>query len=168
MSYGSGTWKGLTLDAAVVYNGVLTNTITGLAHLNGNFVTVVASGVNRGAFLVSGGQVVVTGAAFTTAFAGLTFAATGETLPPDISSLGTILRARKHYVELMAMVHQTIGLTIQGKRLPEPTAAPFTGDRLLGGFGWDRDGSITFAQNEPYPATLLGLVGWMDLEHERD
>jgi hypothetical protein len=168
MSYGSGTWKGLTVDSGVVYSGAATNTITGLAHLNGLVATVVANGVDRGGFAVSGGQVVVTGTPFTNAFAGLVFAATGETLPPDMPGQGTILRSKKHYVEIMAMVHQTLGMTIQGKTLSIPTAAPVTANRFMGTLGWNRDGSITFTQSQPYPATLLGLVGYLDLEQERD
>jgi hypothetical protein len=168
MSYGAGTWKGLTVDSAVVYDGAATNTITGLAHLNGQTVTVVAGGTNRGTYVPSGGSITVTGPAFTKAFAGLAYGVNGETLPPDVQRFGTLLRSKKHYAEITAMVHNTLGMTIQGQDLPQPSAAPVTGDVAITKLGWNRHGRITFQQNEPYPATLLGLVALADIEQERD
>lgn len=168
MPYSGGTWMGLQVDAGVIYTGVATSTITGLGHLNGQTVAIVGGGVEYPSQVVSGGQVTGLTPPVTTAFVGLPYAALGETMPPELSGLGTIQRSPKHWVELTALLDATVGFTLQGQALPLPVGVPFTGEKHLPFLGWGRDGTVTFAQLQPLPATLLGLVGYLDVAAERD
>lgn len=166
-----GFWEGLTVDAGVVYNGVATTTITGLTHLNGQTVDIVGDGAVFPAQVVSGGQVVLP-LPVQSAFVGLHFEAEGETLPPEIAQ-GTISRATKRWVDVMVMLHETIGLEVQGVqvdtfRTPDQPmdkgVRPFSGDVFVDTYGWGESLTLTFAQRQPLPATVLALVGQLEVE----
>jgi hypothetical protein len=166
-----GHWEGLTVDAGVVYNGVSTSTITGLNHLNGQTVDIVGDGAVFPQQVVSGNQVTLS-LPVTSAFVGLHYEADGETLPPEVAQ-GTISRATKRWTDVMVMLDETIGLEVQGTEVdicrtpPQPMdhgGAPFTGDTFVDTYGWDTNLTITFAQRQPLPATVLALVGQLDVE----
>ena len=167
MTYAGGSWKGLTVDAGVVYNGAATATITGLSHLNGQTVTIIGNGVQYAPQVVSGGQVTGLSPTVTSAFVGLDFDSIGETLPPEVPGTGTIQRSHKHWVELTALLDETVALRVQGLALPLGGIVPFTGEKHLPTLGWGRDGTITFVRDQPYPATVLGIVGYLDVEVEQ-
>jgi hypothetical protein len=166
-----GYWEGLTVDAGVIYNGAATTTITGLNHLNGQTVAIVGDGAVFPQQVVASNQVTLS-LPVTSAFVGLPYEAEGETLPPEVAQ-GTISRATKRWVDVMLMLHETIGLEVEGTPLDicrtpsqpmDHGVAPFTGDTFVDTYGWDTTLTLTFAQRQPLPATVLGLVGQLDVE----
>ena len=167
MSYAGGSWRGLTVDAGVVYSGAATATITGLSHLNGQPVDIVGNGVQYPTQVVSGGQITGLSPLVTSAFVGLHYDSRGTTLPPEVGALGTIQRSHKHWIEVTALLDETVRLTVQGQALELTGLAPYTGEKHIPTLGWGRDGTITFVRDQPYPATLLGLVGYLDVEAEQ-
>jgi hypothetical protein len=169
----TGAWEGLTVDAGVVYNGVATTTLTGLTHLNGQTVDIVGDGAVFPQQVVAGGQVTLP-LPVRSAFVGLHYEAEAETLPPELPQ-GTISRKMKRWVELMVMLDGTLGLEVQGEALDicrtpsqpmDHGVRPYTGDAFVDTYGWDTDITITFAQRQPLPATVLGVVGQLDIEVE--
>jgi hypothetical protein len=170
-----GAWEGLTVDAAVLYDHPPTTTLAGLGHLENLTVDIVANGAVFPSQVVQGGQVVLpTASPPLTAFVGLHFEASGELLPPELSQQ-TIQRSKKRWVELLTLVNETVGLTLQGEIVTFRTAEqamdrgvhPYTGEKHVPARGWDRDGRITFAQPQPLPARVLGIIGLVDVEVER-
>lgn len=84
----SGVMDACFLDAAVSYQGPLTNTITGLDHLEGMTINVLADGDVFEGRVVEGGAVTLP-IRFTQAHAGLPYVSEGETLPLYVELQGT-------------------------------------------------------------------------------
>lgn len=82
---------GMFLDAAEQYLGTATTTLTGLDHLAGETVAVVAGGAYVGDFVVSGGGSVTLPEAVTQAWAGLVQSRTWCSLPIDPETTGDML-----------------------------------------------------------------------------
>jgi hypothetical protein len=79
--------KGLNaffVDCGITYNGVAATTITGLDHLEGESVAVLADGSYVAPKTVSGGQITLSVAA-TVVHAGLPYTGTIETMRPELS-----------------------------------------------------------------------------------
>lgn len=166
------SWQGLTVDAGVVWSGN-SATITGLGHLEGEVVQVVANGAVFPETTVAGAQVTVS-QPVQRAFVGLGYSARGKTLPPEVPVRGTSQRSRKRWVEVTARLYQSLCLVLNGNRLTFRTAAmpmdqglpPFTGDKRVVTLGWSTDAGLTFVADQPVPCTLLGLIGVLDVAAE--
>jgi hypothetical protein len=169
------TWEGLTVDAGVVYTGAPATAITGLGHLEGAVVDIVGDGAAYPSQVVAGGQVILSNSV-SSAFVGLHYDVEGETLPPEVNIRGSIQASLQHWTRLAVLLDSTVGLTLQDEALPfrspempmDEGLRPFTGEKLLSVFGWDREGFITFTQPQPLPATVLGIVGLLDVEGDQD
>jgi hypothetical protein len=170
-------WKGLTLDCAVVYSGAATATITGLAHFNGETVSIVGDGIVFPPQVVSGGQVVLS-QAVSSAFVGLPYTSRAELLTPDAAGpRGSIMRRRKRWVELTAYLYQTVGLRLNDEvvwfrdatQRMNQGVPPYTGERGVDGLLGDTDRRpiIVAERTEPLPATILGILGLLDVEGEQ-
>lgn len=168
------SWQGLTVDAGVVYSGADTTTLS-VPHLDGATVQVVGDGavfLNRP---VVNGQVTLP-QPVRTAFVGLGFTPIAELLPPEaIGARGSLQRRRKRWVEFLVELYNTVGLQVNGETIPFRTAGmpmdqgvpAFTGDRLVQGLlgdGETRRPVATVVQPQPLPATVLALVGALDVE----
>lgn len=160
------SWKSLQTDCAVVYNGVSTNTITGLGHLEGKTVDVITDGGYRGTKVVSGGQVVMA-EAFTEAEAGLHYNSLGVTMRPGIE--GSVIEGiPRSWNKIWARLLNTIGGHLNGEEIQYAPSdldslGLFSGDRNVSGQGWDTNGRITFEQRLPYPMTILSLFGTLSV-----
>jgi hypothetical protein len=165
-------WDGLTVDSAVVYEGISTATLTGLERLNGETVTIVGDGAVFPPQVVQGGQVVLPQAVHTPV--GLPFTSRGRTMPIEVPLRGATGQGlRKRWVTLRARLQETACLVLQGERLPfrqphmpqNQGVAPYSGDReCLPLGGWDRAATIDFVVDQPLPCTLLALMGLVDTE----
>lgn len=168
------SWKGLTLDCAVVYNGAATTTLTGLVHLNGETVSIVGDGMVLPPQVVSAGQVTLP-QAVRRAFVGLPYVPRGTLLPPElVTQRGTSQLRRKQYKALLVALYQTVGLTIAGEVLPFRTTdmamdrgiPPYTGDMVLDGLLGDgeRRPTLSFSQPDPLPCTITAIVGALEMD----
>lgn len=168
-------WVGLTVDAAVVYAGAPTTTITGLSHLNGASVQIVGDGAVFPAQTVASGQVTLS-QEVSTAFVGLGYTSRGRTLPPEIQGLrGSIMRSRKSWKELTARLFESLCLILKGERMQfrRPSMPQnqgpgvFSGDKKVTPLGFDTEGAIAFVVDQPLPCTLVGIIGVLEVEAEQ-
>lgn len=167
------SWQGLTVDSAVTYSFATPSaTLTGLGHLEGATVAIVGDGAVYPAQEVSGGQVVLS-AAVTTAWAGLPYTCTGETLPLDLLlRTGTVQDMQKGWLKLFVRVYQSVGVVLNGEQIPfrqsgqfmDEGVPLFTGKRAIVAPAMeDGEATVTFVQPQPLPATLLSLSGVVEL-----
>lgn len=154
-------WSSLQTDCATVYSGAATLNIPA-AHLEGETVDVIADGEYIGQKVVAGGVVTLDETA-SEVEVGLHYGSTATTMRPAVKgeNLEGIPRS---WDKLSVRVHRTKGGIINGKpMLYAPGTlgvnALFTGDVKVTGQGWDTDGRVTIAQDQPYPMTILALYG---------
>lgn len=159
-------WKSLQTDCAIVYNGVPTTIVTGLAHIEGFTVDIVADGGYRGTKVVSGGQVVLS-EEFSEIEVGLHYDSTVESMRPAVQ--GQVIEGiPRSWDTIWLRLFKTLGGIANGEPLKfSPTLLGalelFTGDKLSTGKGWDTDGRIKIEQKLPYPMTLLAVFGTLSL-----
>jgi hypothetical protein len=166
-----------TWDNAALMDGSLrrvtpggSNTVTGLAHLNGRTVTMIGDGVFMGTATVASGQVTLPRAAVT-AEVGLRNVRDIRTLPFEPRSpTGPIIGRKARLTNITARVHQTGPFEIAGRpvlhrRFGIGTATPLdapppvvTADiELRGLVGWRDRAEVQVTQPEPAPFHLLAL-----------
>lgn len=159
-------------DAAKVYSGAPTTTITGLAHLNGATVRIVGNGAVYPDQVVSGGQVVLS-KAVSTAYVGLGYTSRAKTMRPEVPLRdGTLQGRKKRWVKIMARMLASVGLTINGKIVPfrktgdlmDAGIPPRDGDYEVTNLSWDRDGHIIIEQPDGLPCTILAVIGQLEVE----
>lgn len=163
----------LTLDAALAgTHATAASTWSGLDHLNGRTVTVVADGEIRTPALVTLGAIPITPAALAVQ-AGLPFTHTIEPLPPNPLTYpggdGSSLRLVDVTFRLddTAALRVDVGRGLQDLPLHQFGAAVagaagprISGDRRLKAFGWRRDLTLPLwriEQDQPLPFTLLSV-----------
>ena len=166
-AFGTGRpWASLQTDSAVTQSsasaGATFTTVSGLSHLEGHTVDVVADGSYVGQKTVSGGAITLDEAA-TQVEVGLHYTSTAVSMRPTVPNV--ILEGlERSWDSLWARLYKTRGGTINGEWIQypaDPLNAPsvFTGDRRVTGQGWDTDGRITITQDQPYPMTVLAMFG---------
>jgi len=149
-------------------------TWSGLDHLEGRSVRVLADGVDRGAHTVAGGAVTLDAPAAAVAI-GLAYTHVVEPLPPVLaaspSSQGLALRP----IETVLRLHETPALGLDSGRGPQPVPlrriaagtafdqapGPVSGDIRVRHLGWTRDPSRPLwriEQDVPLPFTLLSAT----------
>jgi hypothetical protein len=168
-------WEGLTVDAAKVYANPGSATLTGLGHLNGATVAIVADGAVFPSQVVQGGQVTLPSTP-QSAFVGLPYLCRGKCLPVDLNLRGTTgQRVKKRFVKIVARVENAACLVVHGERIPfrqphmamDQGVALFSGDKEVTPLGWSGMGVIDFAVDQPLPCTVVGLIALVDQEAER-
>lgn len=157
----------LYFDHAVEASSIVTTTASGFDHLDGMDVRALADGT------VQGAQTVVLGDlefAFEPAEvqAGLDFTVTIKTMPLNVDfGNGPTLSRRKRFVEASLLVYESLGLLVDGHRIPDTqfgedvlddAPIPFTGMKQAYVHGWTDIAQLTITQTDPLPMTLTGLV----------
>jgi hypothetical protein len=170
----------ISVHSGLVYSGAPIAAVDGLEHLNGETVRIVGDGAVYDDQVVVQGSVdlaygATAGPAASEISIGLAITPnpSGSTLEPAIKDqAGSTRYKRKHWASLAFELEETLGLTINGKtqvqyRTPadpmdsvEPT---FTGTKQIANLGWSRNGSISWEQTLPLPATVLGYSGELDI-----
>jgi len=160
---------GVYLDAAVQGTSVTPETVwSGLSHLNGKTVSIVADGSIVADAVVSGGSVTLTHAASSVVI-GLPYTTTIKTLMQDFGTgTGSIHGNSNRIGEVSIRFRETIGCTINGdevtfRRLDtdilDTAPASFTGLHRMETLGWERgDVSITIAQAKPLPFHIQQII----------
>lgn len=158
-------WTSLYTDSAVVYSGSAATVISGLSHLEGESVDVIADGSYKGRFTVASGQITLATAA-SVVEVGLPYTSTIVTMRPALPQ-GEMEGVFKGWLSVTLRLYQTIGGTLNGQNIPTAVGGmtmdsgpPLkTGDQRMQLQGWDAEGRLTLTQPQPYPLTLLALFG---------
>ena len=159
------------LDSALSYSGTAATTFTGLDHLEGQTVAILADGATHPDKPVSSGSVVLDRSA-TNVKMGLAYHSILKTMRIDAGSQdGTSQGKTKRIYEITARLYQSVGVEIGSdlsnmERIPFRTSANpmdegipvFTGDKEIEFRGnYDTDGYILVRQTQPLPFTILSL-----------
>lgn len=159
------------VDSGLTYSGAATSTISGLAHLNGKTVSVLADGYVLPPKVVSAGAISL-GASYSKVHVGLPYETDIETLNIEISvqdgvSFGRSMRVSEARISFLNSRGGTIGgsesfleeiVQNQGSNLGDPIAL-FSGEFSQAiNTSYDEGGRIFFRQSDPLPMTILAIM----------
>ncbi|CNF00197.1 TPA: hypothetical protein PXM11_000469 [Yersinia enterocolitica] len=141
---------------------------SGLNHLEGSTVDVIADGAVMPQQSVSGGAVTLSRNAKRVEI-GLHYDTTIQTLTPEVpTSEGTTQSAKKRTSEVTLRFLATTGAECNGQVIPFRTFGPsvlnqpaplFTGDHFWGKLGWEKgEDSLLIQQRQPLPFHLLAII----------
>jgi hypothetical protein len=165
---------GLMQDAGLTGTSITPkSTWTGLAHLNGRQVAILADGAVRPSAIVSGGAVTLTAPATKVAI-GLAFMHEIEPLPADLITPAGSATGPSRLVAVTFRLLETPAVNVDLGQGPRALAlrrfnvdhfdappTPFTGDATLRGIGWRRDRIAPLWRitgTAPLPLTLLSVT----------
>ena len=165
---------GTGLDAAMTGSATAPQDVwTGLGHLEGQSVGVLADGAPRESSLVVNGRITIDPPARAVQ-AGLVFRHVIEPLPPALATASGAASAPLRLVSATFRLLDTPALEVDLGRGVQPVSfrrldtalldappAPFTGDVSLRGLGWRRDAMAPLWRVEgetPLPLTLLSVT----------
>ncbi len=163
------------VDGGITYDGPATTTITGLGHLEGLTVDILADGMVQPPKTVIGGAIELSRAA-SKVHVGISSRALVEPVRIDAGArLGTAQGAKQKIHKLFARLHRSLGMK-QGPRDGALDVVPFgpgpnmnqpadlfTGDKELDyNADTDLDPRIILVQDQPLPFTLLGIIAEID------
>lgn len=160
------------VDCGLTYSGVAATTISGLSHLEGQTVQVLADGAAHPDCVVTSGAITLQRSA-TKAQIGLACPATIQTTRIEAGAGdGTAQGKTKRINKVVMRFYNTLG----GFAGPDPTnldeinfrtgsdrmdqAPPlFTGDKMIEWpDGYNFDGYVTYQQQQPFPATVVAFM----------
>lgn len=159
------------LDCAIVYEGVAADTITGLTHLEGRTVGILADGVVVPQQIVTGGQITLDTAA-TVVVIGLPYTTDIETLRLEVAGRDGTIQGRKSRVShVITRFLRTRGGKLGSDQdnlydvdlselatLEDPLAL-LSGDiRHTIASDWDNGGRLFYRQSNPLPVTILAFI----------
>ncbi|MGK4422896.1 hypothetical protein ACSMDK_11700 [Yersinia enterocolitica] len=159
----------LNTDAAITATSVAEASVwSGLNHLEGSTVDVIADGAVMPQQIVSGGAVTLSRNAKRVEI-GLHYDTTIQTLTPEVpTSEGTTQSAKKRTSEVTLRFLATTGAECNGQVIPFRTFGPsvlnqpaplFTGDHFWGKLGWEKgEDSLLIQQRQPLPFHLLAII----------
>jgi hypothetical protein len=151
-----------TTDSNVLLTGASlpgTTTVTGLSHLEGETVKVIADDLMQTNKTVSSGQITLDSVPTSYVEIGLDFSPEIKTLPVELKlSSGNVIAQKKRIVEATANMYLTQNLTLNGNDFSFTAGDFYTGlKRRKPILGYDRQGQMTFSQSQPLFFTLLGV-----------
>ncbi|MBF0284554.1 MAG: hypothetical protein HQL51_08860 [Magnetococcales bacterium] len=164
-----GTEFGTYLRGGLAAKAVLT--VSGLSHLEGQTVSILADGAEHPPKVVTSGQITLDWRA-AKVHVGLGYVSRLLTLPLALmTQTGTALGKMKGWGELTVKLYRSLGGKIQGEELDwrspgDAMDAPpplFTGDRKVNALGYDTEAKVEIIQDKPLPLTVLALTGLVDV-----
>jgi hypothetical protein len=159
------------LDCGYTYDAAATTTISGLSHLEGETVAILADGAVHPDRTVASGAITLAWSA-STVHVGLSYAARLQTMRLEAgASAGTAQGKRKKIHRLTVRLHRSLGMKVGGDFTtmdevafrygsdPMDAAPPlFTGDVDVALPGtWDRDGYVCLENDQPLPFTVVAI-----------
>ena len=159
------------LDSQLSYSGSSATTISGLSHLEGQEVSILADGATHPNKTVSSGSITLDRAA-TKVKVGLGYTSLLKTMRIDAGAQnGTSQAKTKRIYEVTARLYESVGVEIgpdlnNMERVPfrkssdpmDQGIPPFTGDKEVEFRGdYDTDGFMIVRQTQPLPLTILSL-----------
>jgi hypothetical protein len=158
------------VDCGLTYDGIPATVISGLTHLEGKTVTVLADGSVSPTAVVSGGSITLPHSA-SVVHVGLGYTSEIKTLDLDLAQARGPANAKRRVTEVVIKVERSRGLwvgpdadhTVEVKqRDVEPYGDPielFTADiKIAIPPSWGRSGSIVLQQLDPLPLTVLAVL----------
>lgn len=160
------------VDAGLTYSGAATTVLTGLDHLEGETVSILADGATHPDKIVASGSITLDRSA-TKVHVGKGFVTDIETMPIDAGQAeGTAQGRTKRISTVTLRLYQSVGAEIGSEpgnldRIPfrssadlMDTALPlFTGDiRAAFPKGYGTNISMYIRQSQPLPLTILALI----------
>ena len=159
------------VDCGLTYDGVAADVISGLDHLEGETVSILADGATHPDRVVSGGSITLNREA-EIVHIGLPYESNIETLQIEAGSAdGTSLGKTKRIHRVAVRLYKTLGMKYgpssdkldaltfrtSADSLGNPPAL-FTGDKQINWNGaYETEGTMYFRQDQPLPMTILGL-----------
>ncbi len=159
------------LDSQLDYNGSATTTISGLSHLEGQTVSILADGATHADKVVSSGSITLDRSA-TKVKVGLAYTSLLQTMRIDAGARdGTSQSKTKRIYEITIRLFESVGVEVGPdlnnlERIPFRSSAnamnqgitPFTGDKEVEFRGnYETDGFVFVRQTQPLPLTILSL-----------
>ena len=159
------------LDSSLSYSGSAVTTLSGLQHLEGQVVSILADGATHPNKTVASGAVTLDRSAKDVKI-GLAFISLLQTMRLDAGSQdGTSQGKTKRIFDITVRMFETIGVEVGSdlsdmERIPFRSSAnlmdegipPFTGDKEVEFRGnYETDGFIFVRQTQPLPFTILSL-----------
>jgi hypothetical protein len=159
------------LDSQLDYNGSATTTISGLSHLEGQTVSILADGATHADKVVSSGSISLDRSA-TKVKVGLAYTSLLQTMRIDAGARdGTSQSKTKRIYEITIRLFESVGVEVGPdlnnlERIPFRSSAnamnqgitPFTGDKEVEFRGnYETDGFVFVRQTQPLPLTILSL-----------
>ena len=159
------------LDSQLSYSGSAASTISGLDHLEGQTVSILADGASHPDKTVSSGSVTLDRSALNVKV-GLAYTSLLQTMRLNSGSQnGTSQGKTKRIYDITVRMFETIGVEVgpnlnDMERIPFRSSAdlmdegipPFTGDKEVEFRGnYETDGFIFVRQTQPLPFTILSL-----------
>ena len=164
---------GFFVDSGLTYAGEPTASLSGLGHLAGRTVSVLADGAVVSDRAVAQDGTLVLDRPASKVHVGLPYRSRLQPMRLDAGSQrGTAQTKKKRVTKVAARFHNTLG----GRIGPDETRlepvyfrspatpmgqspGPFSGDKIVNfPKGWDRDGLLTIVQEQPLPMTVLMIV----------
>jgi hypothetical protein len=151
----------LTTDSSAISTS--TDTLTGLGHLEGETIDVIADGAYQGEFVVDGGEVTI-GREADLITGGLNFVPIIETMPLNIGlQNGPNAALPKRIIRAGVELFESNGVLVNDQRIADKTMGvdvfeapiPNTGLERMFLQGWDVEATLTITQDEPMPMTIL-------------
>jgi len=159
------------LDSQLAYSGAATASVTGLDHLEGQTVSVLANGSTHPDRTVSSGAITLARSS-TSVKVGLSYTSLLQTMRLDAGSQnGTSQAKTKRIFNIAIRLYESVGVEV-GPNLSNMEAIPFrssanpmdeaipvfTGDKEVEFRGnYETDGFIYVRQTQPLPLTVLSL-----------
>jgi hypothetical protein len=174
--FGSDTTAAFFVDSGLVYAGSATTTLSGLYHLEGETMSVLANGATHADKTVSGGGIGLDFSA-TSGAVGFGYTSEMQTLRLESgSSDGTSQGKPKRIHDITVRFHETVGAEVgtdsgnadriffRDSSMNMDEAVPlFTGDKEIEFAGGFTDGDrIYVRQSQPLPMTVLALYPRMN------
>jgi len=159
------------LDSSLSYSGSAVTTLSGLAHLEGETVSILADGSTHPNKIVSSGAITLDRSAKNVKI-GLPYTSLLQTMRLDAGSQdGTSQGKTKRIYDITVRMYESIGIEVgpnlsDMERIPFRSSAnlmdegipPFTGDKEIEFRGnYETDGFIFVRQTQPLPFTILSL-----------
>ena len=159
------------LDSQLDYNGSATTTISGLSHLEGQTVSILADGATHADKTVSSGSITLDRSS-TKVKVGLAYTSLLQTMRIDAGARdGTSQSKTKRIYEITIRLFESVGVEVGPdlnnlERIPFRSSAnamnqgitPFTGDKEVEFRGnYETDGFVFVRQTQPLPLTILSL-----------
>lgn len=151
-----------TTDSATLLSGgskPSSTSVTGLSHLEGKTVKVIADDGMQSDKTVSSGGITLDSVPTSYVEIGLDYTPIVKTMPTELKlASGNIVGQKKRITEATALVYLSQNLTLNGNDFAFTNAEFFTGKkRRKPMLGYDREGQMTFSQSQPLFFTLLGI-----------
>jgi len=169
--YGTDQTDAFFVDSGLTYSGGATTSISGLDHLEGQSVTILADGATHPNKTVSSGAITLDRSS-TKVHIGLPYTSLLQTMRIESrSNEGTSQSKTKRINEVTLRLHETVGVEVGAsltdmERIPfrssaaaMDTAVPlFTGDKQVEfRDDFNTDGHVYVRQTQPLPLTLLSI-----------